>query len=422
MRFLVLLPVLLAGVGIGISHDLSLKHLELYERGYVEGLACGAGGGLSCGDVLSHAAAWFLGVPLAAWGLAFYLTVFGIAVGSCLFRGLEERAFLSLGALLCGLAVVVDLYLGYVMAFRVGSLCPGCLTTYALNVAMAAAFVALVRGSGGFSLGGLLPRRGELAGADEVVYYRSVLQLGLGAITLALVVTALKGVLVPLWDVRFAGQQQMQEFKALLRSGQPTVDTSVFDGQPAMGPGDAAVTVVLVGDYQCPYCRAMERSLHSLHERWPGELRSVFVNAPVSSACNPAVPSDFHQQACWLARIGECAAIEGRFAEIHASLMSVEDPEHMTRADALRGLSGVDGLDRLLACADGPGAAQALAHDVSLCKQLGIVSTPSVVIQGFLKNGGFYPEVFEEIVGFALLQAAERNRGQGLAESRVADD
>jgi protein-disulfide isomerase len=84
----------------------------------------------------------------------------------------------------------------------------------------------------------------------------------------------------------------------------------------ALGPAEAAVTLVEYGDYECPFCgRAhvvMEEILRALGSR----LLCVFRHFPLATA---------HPHAELAAEAAECAASQGKFWEMHATLFANQD-------------------------------------------------------------------------------------------------
>jgi protein-disulfide isomerase len=69
------------------------------------------------------------------------------------------------------------------------------------------------------------------------------------------------------------------ERKALNPSTQYVVETSAAD--PALGPVNAPVTLVVFSDYQCPFCRHLHEVLTQLHELYPDRLRIVWKDLPL---------------------------------------------------------------------------------------------------------------------------------------------
>lgn len=119
------LVTVLALVGIFVS-----GYLLLYELGFYGALVCGEGH--SCEYVQSSSYAWFLGIPVAGWGLGWYLAVFAtgmVAAGSDARAG-EARLLLVLAT--AGLAF--SAYLTSIEAFVLHAWCRWCLGSAFLTI------------------------------------------------------------------------------------------------------------------------------------------------------------------------------------------------------------------------------------------------------------------------------------------------
>jgi uncharacterized membrane protein len=111
----------LALAGIFIS-----LYLTLYKLGIIGELSCSIG---SCETVNMSKWSRFLGLPVAAWGLLFYLDVFAIAVISTFPRFEDERV---LSVVLVAEAVVGVLFSAWLTYLELGvihAICIWCVTS-----------------------------------------------------------------------------------------------------------------------------------------------------------------------------------------------------------------------------------------------------------------------------------------------------
>ncbi len=76
----------------------------------------------------------------------------------------------------------------------------------------------------------------------------------------------------------------------------------------ARGPQDAPVTLVMYGDYECPYCGEAHPVLKRLQEGVGEQVRFIFRHFPLDSV---------HPRARRAAQAAEAAASQGRFWEMH---------------------------------------------------------------------------------------------------------
>jgi protein-disulfide isomerase len=85
---------------------------------------------------------------------------------------------------------------------------------------------------------------------------------------------------------------------------------TVRQDDPARGPADAKLTVVLFSDFECPFCGRVEPSLKQLEEAFPGQVRIVWKHQPLPMHPN-AIPA---------ALAAEAAREQGKFWPMHAKL------------------------------------------------------------------------------------------------------
>ena len=86
---------------------------------------------------------------------------------------------------------------------------------------------------------------------------------------------------------------------------------AVGETDHALGPADAAVTLVEYGDYECPDCFNAEPVVSELREKLGKKLRVVFRHFPRSS---------IHPRASVAAAAAEAAAGQGEFWKMHKAL------------------------------------------------------------------------------------------------------
>jgi len=104
----------------------------------------------------------------------------------------------------------------------------------------------------------------------------------------------------------------MQSEKAMLRNDSTIQLTpSVTDRDHVQGPDDAPLTLVLYGDYECPYTRKSLPAVHALQQRLADQLRFVFRNFPLVT---------IHPHALRAAEAAEAADAQGQFWVMHEEL------------------------------------------------------------------------------------------------------
>jgi len=128
---------LLAVVGILIA-----LYLTLYKMGVIGVLVCSIG---SCETVNTSKWSMLFGIPIAEWGLAAYVALFGLAIlGSA--EGREQSVTVArLLVALAGFSVLFSAWLTYLELFVIHAICIWCVTSALLWVVILAVSVADLR-------------------------------------------------------------------------------------------------------------------------------------------------------------------------------------------------------------------------------------------------------------------------------------
>lgn len=397
------LALAFALAGALIAGALVHENLAIFEGDAAQGPFCGMAGRSDCSQVAADPASWVLGVPVAMWGLLLYIVTAGLSLLILRLRDTERSAAAALGAALVALALVVDAYLAYVMVARIGAVCLGCVSTYAINLVLAAAFWTLwaraprERAWRALLFSWLAPPPRERP--PEAPGYA---KLAIGAATLVGVAVAFGLTVRSVVEIKSDAREETLAFLQTLRQP-PEVDMKLLAGLPSRGPAAARIVIAMAGDFQCSWCRALAANLERLRRENPAAIRLVFLNSPLCPDCNPMVKEKIHPQACSLAELAECAAAQGKFWEYHDYLFEQLPLGRVTPTRVIAHLNdlGID-LDATIDCLRSHAAGAALAREVALCANMGLHATPSIVVNGHVKEGGISPWSLRAIVSALL--------------------
>ena len=127
----------LALAGIFIS-----LYLTLYKLGVIGELSCSIG---SCETVNTSKWSRFLGLPVAGWGLLFYLEVFLIAVLGTLPRFEDVPAISLLLVFEAAIGVLFSAWLTYLELAVIHAICIWCVTSACIVVAILVVSIADLR-------------------------------------------------------------------------------------------------------------------------------------------------------------------------------------------------------------------------------------------------------------------------------------
>ena len=116
---MIIAALALGGVGLA-------TYLAMYKLGFIGTLACGAGG---CETVQLSRWATFLGMPVAVWGVGYYLALFAVALLGTTER-FEDDARVSHALLgLTAWGVIFSLWLTYLELYVINAICKFCVVS-----------------------------------------------------------------------------------------------------------------------------------------------------------------------------------------------------------------------------------------------------------------------------------------------------
>jgi uncharacterized membrane protein len=107
----------LAGLFLG-------AYLTMYKFGVIGSLACNVG---SCEQVQTSRWSVFLGLPVATWGVGYYVLMLALAIAGLQPRFMDSRRLSLAMLLLTGWGVVFTAWLNYLEAFVIHAWCEWCL-------------------------------------------------------------------------------------------------------------------------------------------------------------------------------------------------------------------------------------------------------------------------------------------------------
>jgi uncharacterized membrane protein len=125
-RRMALAALALAGVFVAL-------YLTLYKLGAIGELSCRVG---SCETVNSSPWAVFLGAPVAAWGVGFYVAAFALAMAGLQDRLAESRRWSLVMLLLTGFGVAFSAWLTYLELFVIRAICQWCVVSAVIVTVM----------------------------------------------------------------------------------------------------------------------------------------------------------------------------------------------------------------------------------------------------------------------------------------------
>jgi protein-disulfide isomerase len=145
------------------------------------------------------------------------------------------------------------------------------------------------------------------------------------------------------------------------------------------GPEDALVTLVEYGDFECPYCGRAEAAIRELLASFGDEVRYVWRHLPLN---------DVHPHAQLAAEAAEAAAAQGRFWEMHDTLLRHQgalSANHLSAYAEELQLNGARLLEDLRHRKYEPH----VSDDVASADESGVSGTPTFFVNGRRHYGAY---------------------------------
>ena len=137
-----------------------------------------------------------------------------------------------------------------------------------------------------------------------------------------------------------------------------------------IGPPAALVTVVEFSDFQCPFCRQTWEDLREMRTQYPDSLAIVFRNFPLP----------VHRLAADAALAAVCAARQDAFEPYQNLLFSSQDLIGRRSWKEYAGSAGLSDVGAFEACMKDRAAFALVERDRESGKKLGVVGTPTLLI------------------------------------------
>lgn len=164
------------------------------------------------------------------------------------------------------------------------------------------------------------------------------------------------------------------------------------EGYPSRGPEDAPITIVEFSDFECPFCRRFfEQTYEPLLEAYPGQIRFVYRNLPLTSIHPNALPA---------AVASLCANDQDAYWDYHDKLFSSETFGRDTYVQYATDL-GLD-VEEFTACLDSGKHDEFIQEDMDYALTLGVQSTPTFFINGLAIVGAQPLPNFQQLIDLEL--------------------
>lgn len=236
----------------------------------------------------------------------------------------------------------------------------------------------------------------------------------LGILALALLATVSAGASQPDKDelaklqdevARLNAQQQqilasLDELKKMMRPpGPPALQpppTLSVAGEPFKGEPAAKVAIIEYADFECPFCRRFESQVYP-------SIRDSYIRTGKLKYFHRDMPLGFHQGAMPAARAVHCASEQGKFWEMHDSLLGDTASLSPADIDERAGKLGMN-VAKLDQCISSNRFADIIQRSITEANAMQISGTPTFIV-GTLNADGNVMSVKKTVVGASPFEA-----------------
>ncbi len=186
--------------------------------------------------------------------------------------------------------------------------------------------------------------------------------------------------------------EQALGLKPAKANPEPAVENAFRLDSPVRGSPDAPVTITEYADFQCPFCASARTKVEEVLREYPGQVRLVFKNFPLS----------FHPDSILAHRAALAAEKQGKFWEMHDLIFSNQRAmKHDDLFNMARSL-GLD-MDRFARDLQDQGIQSQIDAEQREGKRIGVDGTPTFYIDGQQMVGATSVSQFENLITHALI-------------------
>jgi protein-disulfide isomerase len=337
---------------------------------------------IDCDAVNASSYASLFGIPVAAWGLLFYIfiaiySIQGLGSKTARDRALSFIWFVSVAGLLWTVRMAL------VSVFVLKAVCLTCIVDYIANIFLVISLY--------FSIKIAFAERFKLVFTKKI-FTHAVTAAAFFGIGYLFVMASAKGA-APDVSSKDVNDVVTAHFRQSLYDIKP----EDIAGAPVWGNPNAKITIVEFSDFECPFCRIAAFNVRPYLHEFGDNIKVVFMNYPLDNSCNKYVQGPMHKQACLAAEAAICAQKKGVFWEYHDDLF--RNQRKLPR-DFLVSLGQKYGIDPawMNECLDSPETRAMLESEIETGHHVYIDGTPSIIINQRILRQWRVPEVLRKVI------------------------
>lgn len=356
---------LLALAGLALSIKLAFIYYTANFDKYALASFCSINDFIDCDGVAKTTHSQVLGIPLAYWGIFFYIIVLFLTVVDKL-KNIKFLKFLEVFkepkayiATLGTVAFLCSMILAGVSLFVIKKLCILCVITYFIDL-----IIALVASDG-------IIKNFKTTFVDFIAGAKKYTKTFIVLTLLAVSFLAYSGI-----TLNFV--PHIKKHQDILKYRKIKHNPYRIKGN-ILGNENGDVVIELYSDYVCPLCYIQNIMLHQAAKEFPN-IRINHHNFPFDKECNPYIQVNMHPNACFMSKAAIAARNQGNYWEM-SSLLYEKQPKKLDEVLKLVKEAGLD-KDKFIQEFDNQAAREEIANELAKAQELELDSTPTMIIDG----------------------------------------
>ncbi len=359
----------LAFIGLALSIELAFIYYSANYDKYALSSFCSINDFVDCDGAARTTTSQFLGIPLAYWGIFFYILVLFLSIVDKLknikflkflevFK--EPRAYITF---LASIAFICSMILAGISIFKIHKLCLLCFVTYFIDLIIA------VTAAGGMFKNIVIDFKTTfidfIDGAKK--YFKTFLVLLIAAVSFL----AYSGI-----TLNFV--PKVKRTRDIMKYRKIEYNPYRIKGN-VLGVENGTVVIELYSDYVCPLCYIHNIMLHQAAKEF-SNLKIIHHNYPFDRACNPYIGVNMHPDACFMSKGALAAAKQGNYWEM-SSLLYENQPKKMKDMIKLADQLGFD-KNKFIQDFESKEISEELDNEIKSGSKLEIDATPTMYVNG----------------------------------------
>jgi len=271
-------------------------------------LSCGNGLENPCMVVSQSGYSTVLGIPLAAFGLLFYLFIIFALLIADYAGGWYNRVTAAILLPLTAASVAADIALVAILII-IGEICTLCIYTYLVNILLFLTVIVWYKKIPAEEKTGLIATYKEILTPEENNADRkaAISSFTLFAFLLAFAVFSTNHILQVKTPEKKVTRQQINSFLTNFYKA-PREDISLPSSKLILGNPEAELEIIAFTDFLCSACYSFYKTEKYLLSKFRGKIKIIYYNYPLDSRCNEDVARSLYENSCIASRAAVAAA------------------------------------------------------------------------------------------------------------------